>query len=75
MPEAAGGAACLVDPFDVSNIREGIIRVLTDKSYAHNLIKAGLENAKKYEAEAIARQYANLYRKVSVHAKRRRLEF
>lgn len=74
MPEAAGGAACLVDPFDVSSMREGIIRVLTDKSYAHNLIEVGLENAKKYEVSAIARRYAGLYRKVSTRAKTKRSE-
>lgn len=72
MPEAAGGAACLVDPFDVSDIRAGIIRVLTDKYYALKLIDDGLQNAKKYDSASIGKRYGDLYRKVSADAKARK---
>lgn len=65
MPEAAGGAACLVDPFDVASIRAGIDRVLGDEAYARGLIAAGFENARKYTADGVAGRYADLYRAVS----------
>lgn len=65
MPEAAGNAACLVDPFDVSSIRAGICRILEDEAYARELIAAGFENARRYSADTIARRYADVYWSVS----------
>jgi glycosyltransferase involved in cell wall biosynthesis len=61
MPEVAGGAACLVDPFDVASIRAGICRVIGDSVYREHLVKKGLENVKRFHIENIARQYAQLY--------------
>ena len=69
MPEAAGDAACLVDPFDVSSIRAGFVRVLNDKAYAHALIEAGRANARKYGEKEVANRYADLYRKISEASK------
>jgi glycosyltransferase involved in cell wall biosynthesis len=68
MPEAAGGAACLVDPYDVSSIRAGICRVLEDESYAAELIETGRENARAYELGHIGQQFAELYRRVAAEA-------
>jgi glycosyltransferase involved in cell wall biosynthesis len=65
MPEAAGGAACLVDPMDVADIRRGIQRVIGDPAYAAALVRAGFENAARYEAGRIAGEYAALYRRVA----------
>jgi glycosyltransferase involved in cell wall biosynthesis len=64
MPEVAGSAACLVDPFDCSSIREGILRVINDPEYRNNLIAQGFENVKRFRAERIAAQYAALYQEV-----------
>jgi glycosyltransferase involved in cell wall biosynthesis len=61
MPEVAGKAACLVDPFDVAAIREGILRVWKDAAYQDNLIQAGFENVKRFTAKAVAESYASLY--------------
>ena len=64
MPEVAGSAACLVDPFDSSSIREGILRVINDADYRNNLVALGFENVKRFRADAIAAQYAALYQEV-----------
>jgi glycosyltransferase involved in cell wall biosynthesis len=64
MPEVAGSAACLVDPFDCSSIREGILRVINDCDYRNNLIAQGFENVKRFRADSIAAQYAALYHEV-----------
>jgi glycosyltransferase involved in cell wall biosynthesis len=64
MPEAAGGAACLVDPFDPTSIRAGIMRVLRDPHYAAQLIEAGRRNAKKYAVARVAEGYAQVYRRL-----------
>jgi glycosyltransferase involved in cell wall biosynthesis len=68
MPEVAGDAACLVDPFDCASIREGIVRVIKDSDYRSLLITQGYENAKRFQAEVIAAQYAELYREVFVRS-------
>lgn len=64
MPEVAGSAACLVDPFDCSSIRAGVLRVINDPDYRNHLITQGFENVKRFRADTIAAQYAALYRKV-----------
>ncbi|MEK6405927.1 MAG: glycosyltransferase [Acidobacteriota bacterium] len=67
MPEVAGDAACLVDPFDVASIRAGICRVIEDAAYREHLVGRGFENVKRFHIETIAAQYAALYR--SMHAR------
>jgi glycosyltransferase involved in cell wall biosynthesis len=64
MPEVAGSAACLVDPFDCSSIREGVLRVINDPDYRNNLIAQGFENVKRFQVDTIAAQYAALYHEV-----------
>jgi glycosyltransferase involved in cell wall biosynthesis len=64
MPEVAGSAACLVDPFDCSSIREGIVRVIGDADYRSHLVAGGFENVKRFQADVIAAQYAAVYREV-----------
>ncbi len=64
MPEAAGGAACLVDAFDVADIRRGIQRVTEDSAYAADLVERGYRNAARYDPACIAAQYAALYRDI-----------
>jgi len=64
MPEAGGGAACLVDPFDVADIRRGVRRLLDDPAYAQELVERGFENAARYAPEQIAHQYAAIYRAI-----------
>jgi len=64
MPEVAGSAACLVDPFDCSSIRHGVLRVINDPGYRSHLIAQGFENVKRFRADTIAAQYAALYREV-----------
>ena len=67
MPEVAGDAACLVDPFDVASIRAGICRVIEDAAYRKHLVERGFENVKRFHIETIAAQYAALYR--DIHAR------
>jgi glycosyltransferase involved in cell wall biosynthesis len=62
MPEASGGAACLVDPFDVDDIRRGIRRLLDEPEYAQTLVRFGYENAARHAPERVAAAYAELYR-------------
>lgn len=61
MKEVAGGAACLVDPFDVASIREGVLRVIGDKDYREQLVRRGLANAAEYSVEKTAQRYLDVY--------------
>lgn len=64
MPEIAADAACLVNPFDVESIREGIIKVIEDDEYRKLLIEAGRKNKERFDASLIAKQYYVLYEEV-----------
>lgn len=56
-----GNAALLVDPYNIDEIRRGIIRLIKDTEFCEELIKNGFENAKKYHPEKIAREYLAIY--------------
>lgn len=65
MPEVAHDAACLVDPYDVEAIRAGIERIISDGRYRNDLVRRGLENAKRYDPSRIARMYLSIYRELA----------
>jgi glycosyltransferase involved in cell wall biosynthesis len=64
MRDVAGGAACLVDPEDVTSIRAGVLRVLQDIAYREQLVAAGLRNVERFTAASVAAAYAAVYDEV-----------
>lgn len=70
MLSVCGGAAHLVDPYDVASIREGIEKLIRDDAYRNALIEKGLENVKNYSADAIALRYGNAYLQLANHEKK-----
>lgn len=64
MPEVAGDAACLVDPYSVDDIRSGILRVILDDVYREKLIENGRENRKRFDPQAIAEAYLKVYQNI-----------
>jgi glycosyltransferase involved in cell wall biosynthesis len=64
MKEVSGNAAFLADPADVSNIREGILKIINDCEFREKIIQKGLENIKRFEPKLIAGQYEKLYEEV-----------
>ncbi len=64
MPEVAGNAAHLINPFDIGDIRTGFIKILNDEDYRERLIKNGLENCKRFDSQKIADSYLSLYKKI-----------
>jgi glycosyltransferase involved in cell wall biosynthesis len=64
MPEVAGDAACIVDPFDVASIRDGILRLIYNKEYRESLIEKGFKNIDRFRPQKIAAQYAELYKEL-----------
>jgi glycosyltransferase involved in cell wall biosynthesis len=64
MPEVAGDAACLIDPFDVNSIKTGILRIIGDALYREELVERGFRNIERFRPEVIAAQYASLYQEL-----------
>jgi glycosyltransferase involved in cell wall biosynthesis len=62
MKEVAGGAACLVDPYDVPSIREGVLTVIRQAAYREELVEKGLENVRRFSAEEVTRRYEEIYK-------------
>jgi glycosyltransferase involved in cell wall biosynthesis len=67
MREVAGGAACLVDPYDVASIREGVLKVINDKAYREKLVQAGFQNVQRFDTASIVRQYISCYQRLLTH--------
>lgn len=66
LPEIAGGAAVLVDPFSEENIAAGIRRVLDEDSAAReSRIAYGRQVAARFSWTDSAKQYIQLYRKLA----------
>jgi glycosyltransferase involved in cell wall biosynthesis len=63
-PEIAGGAALLVDPFDVASIEAGLERATVPEEAAR-LRALGRERARKFEWGAAAAETVEVYRKVA----------
>jgi glycosyltransferase involved in cell wall biosynthesis len=65
MPEVAGDAAHLVDPFDVKSIRSGLLKVINDDQYRNTLIENGFTNQNRFDVDTIAKQFTDIYRALS----------
>jgi glycosyltransferase involved in cell wall biosynthesis len=65
MPQVAADAACLVDPYNINQIRSGIDKIINDDAYREQLITNGLVNCRRFNAEHIAQMYFDLYNQVA----------
>lgn len=64
LPEVAGEAAILVDPYNIQQIAQAMQQVLTNPELAADLRQRGLENAAKYSWERTARETVAVYQRV-----------
>ncbi len=64
LPEVAGDAALLVDPYDVASIAEGIRRAVTDEPLRQQLIARGRRRAQEFSWARAAAQTLHVYREV-----------
>ena len=64
MPEVAGDAAVLVDPFNVESISEGLLKV---GKMSEALVKKGLQQVKKYSWETTAKMTLDVYREAKIN--------
>jgi len=65
LPEVAGSAALLFDPFDTNSITQALHRMADDLQLRKNLIKKGYEQAKKYsDRDAMVNEYIRVMEEV-----------
>ena len=65
LPEVAGDAAVLVDPYDPQAIADGIYRVLTDEQLRRDMVHKGIARAGQFSWEQSARRVRQIYGEVS----------
>lgn len=61
MNRIIGKAACLVDPFDPTSIKEGVLKIINNEKFRQFLIKYGFKNVENYSAKKITKEYLSIY--------------
>jgi glycosyltransferase involved in cell wall biosynthesis len=64
LPEVTGGAAVLVDPYDVESIVDGIARILSSPSLSHELRAKGIARAREFSWERSVARTRELYQEI-----------
>lgn len=64
MNAVAGKGAYLVNPLEISSIRNAFVNIIENPQLRKQLIDAGLQNVMQYHPAVIAKQYYNLYREI-----------
>ena len=65
LPEVAGDAAVLVDPYEPQAIADGIYRVLTDERLRRDLVLKGIARAGQFSWEQSVRRVRRIYGEVA----------
>lgn len=64
MPEIAGDAAVLVDPYDVNALADALRRLLSDETLRTDLIRRGFDQAAYFTWDRAAQQLRDVYRRL-----------
>ena len=64
LPEIAGEAAILVDPYDINDIANGLTAAMENGSLREDLIRKGPEQAKKFSWEKTANETYKIYQRI-----------
>ena len=62
MPEIAGDAAILVNPYKSEEIVRAIEKILNDTEFCENLCQKGIERASLFSWKHMAEMYLKLYK-------------
>lgn len=64
MPEVAGDAALLVDPYDEESISNAIVRICNDGELRSHLINSGMQRCKEFSWEKTAAKTLEVYKEL-----------
>lgn len=65
MNEISEDAACKVNPYNILDIRRGILKVIEDADYRDQLINNGWKMRYRYSIENITSQYSGIYEQIA----------
>lgn len=65
LPEIAGDAACLVDPYSVGGMQEAMYRLLTSESLRQELIAKGRLRAREFTLDCCVQGTLKVYEKIA----------
>lgn len=65
LPEVMGEAGIMVDPYDTDGLAQAMREVLTNRKLRDEMVRKGLEQAKKFSWERAAEQTQEVYDKVA----------
>ncbi|WP_269515466.1 glycosyltransferase family 4 protein [Brevundimonas subvibrioides] len=66
LPEVAGGAAVLVDPYDVNSIRKGILALDGDEGLRDAMVERGTVQARLFSPQAYEARLTDLYTRLGL---------
>jgi len=61
IPEVVGDAGILVDPYNIDEIANGILKIIKDEELRNDLIKRGVEQSKMFSWENTAKQILDIF--------------
>lgn len=64
MPYVAGKGACIVDPYNLNEIKNGILKIKTDSEFREEITKEGFKNIKRFTENTFLNSYLELYGKI-----------
>ena len=64
LPEVAGNAAWLVDPYSVPALTEAMVTLAREDAVGRDLVAKGLVRARQFTWDACARQTVQVYEQV-----------
>jgi glycosyltransferase involved in cell wall biosynthesis len=64
MPEVAGQAACIIDPFNPEEITAALYRITSDTTYRGKLVENGFIQARKFSWRTMAENVLAIYREI-----------
>ena len=64
LPEVAGNATILINPYSVDELADGIWRILSDEELRNQCIKKGIERAKSFTWERCAKNTLDVFNEV-----------
>jgi glycosyltransferase involved in cell wall biosynthesis len=69
MPEIAGDAAFIIDPFKPEEITAAMVSLLSDETLRNDMIKKGIPQAAKFSWRSMAEHVLAIYHEVHSQSK------
>jgi glycosyltransferase involved in cell wall biosynthesis len=69
MPEIAGDAAFIINPYKTEEITEAMVRVTSDETLRKNLTTKGIPQAAKFSWRSMAEHTLAIYQEIGKHTR------